>query len=159
VNSGTRSESTVTGGAHLARRSALLKRIQAMSLRLDLLIVEDKTQDANFITKPLGQLFGNQAGITIARTVAELKSALATATFSAIILDDNLDAGATAEVTLPLIKDAGHAGPVLLVSGLLTHSRRAELKRLGAVIVLTKDELDSVELGDRILKALGFVGA
>jgi DNA-binding response OmpR family regulator len=146
----------VTGGAHLERRSGLLKRIHALQLQIKLLIVEDKAQDAHFITKPLGRLFGTLAEIVVATTVDDLKAALARQSFSLIILDDRLDAGATADQTLPLIRNAGHTRPVLIVSAILTQARRAELKRLGAEIVLTKDELDSVELGDRILKALGY---
>jgi DNA-binding response OmpR family regulator len=155
VNSRTRGESNVTGGAHLARRSALLKRIHGLGLHIDLLIVEDRSQDAHFITKPLGRLFGEHAKLSIAPTVDDLKIALGRGTYTAIILDDRMDAGATADLTFPLIRAAGHEGPILVVSGILTNARRAELKRLGAEIVLTKDELDSVELGDRILRALG----
>ncbi len=156
MNSRPRGETSVTGGAHLERRSALLKKIHALNLKIKLLIVEDKAQDANFITKPLGRLFGDLADIVLAISVEDLKAALEREAFSLIILDDRLDAGTTANQTLPLIRDAGHTGPVLVVSAILTQARRAELKRLGAEIVLTKDELDSVELGDRILKALGY---
>ncbi len=159
MNSQGRGESTVTGGAHLARRSALLKRIHALSFHIDLLVVEDKAQDANFITKPLSSLFGQKATVTVAPTVDALKSALAANSYAVIVLDDNMDAGQNAETTLPLIKAGGHTGPILLVSGLFTQARRATLKRLGADAVLSKDELDSVELGERVLLSLGYSGA
>lgn len=155
MNSRPRGENNVAGGAHLERRSALLKKIHALGLKIKLLIVEDKQQDANFITKPLARLFGSLADIVVAASVVSLKAALEREAFSLIILDDRMDAGATANQTLPMIRDAGHKGPILVVSAILTQARRAELKRLGAEIVLTKDELDSVELGDRILTALG----
>jgi DNA-binding response OmpR family regulator len=155
VNSRSHGDSSVSGGAHLERRSALVKRIQALDVFIRLLIVEDKAQDAHFITKPLGQLFGGRAELQLASSVDALREALSSSTFALIILDDRLDAGTTANQTLPMIRAAGHNGPVLLVSGILTQARRAELKRLGAEITLTKDELDSVELGERILNALG----
>jgi CheY-like chemotaxis protein len=155
TSSRSRDAQTVTGGAHLARRSTLLKRIQALHTRVDLLIVEDKVQDAHFIAKPLERLFGEHARLTIAATVEEMKSALKKGKFSAIVLDDRLDKGATADATLPLIRATGHRGPVIVVSAILTQSRRAELKRLGAEGILTKDEVDSVALGENLLAALG----
>ena len=155
TSSRSRDAQTVTGGAHLARRSALLKRIQALRGRIDLLIVEDKAQDAHFIAKPLERLFGEHASLSIAATVDELKTSLKKAKFSAIVLDDRLDKGATADATLPLIRAAGHTGPVIIVSAVLTRARRAELKRLGVEGILTKDEVDSVALGEGLLAALG----
>ena len=155
MTSRPRDGDTVTGGAHLERRSALLKRITALDLTLDILIVEDKAQDAHFITKPLGRLFGARAKMTIAATVAEMAALLKAHRFAVIILDDRMDIKATADDTVPVIRKSGHAGPILLVSGQLTNPRRATLKRLGLEIIMTKDEIDSVELGDQILKALG----
>lgn len=155
MNSQMPSDGRVTGGGHLARRSLLVKRIHELGLNLRLLIGEDKSQDAHFITKPLSRLFGVHAEIVWAATVSELKSALRNGTFSIIILDDRMDAGVTADQTLPMIRSAGHAGPVLVVSAMLTNARRAELKRLGVDAVLAKDELDSVELGYRVLQLLG----
>ena len=155
TSSRSRDDQPVTGGAHLARRSALVKRIHALPSHIDLLIVEDKAQDAHFISKPLESLFGKQARLSIAVSVAELKAVLAKSKFSAIILDDRLDKGATADATVPLIRAAGHAGPIIVVSALLTRARTAELKRLGVEGMLTKDEVGSVALGERLLAALG----
>ena len=120
-----------------------------------MLIVEDKAQDAHFIAKPLERLFGDIARLTIATTVDGMKATLKKSRFSAIVLDDRLDKGATADATLPLIREAGHSGPVIVVSAVLTHARRAQLKRLGAEGILTKDEVDSVALGELLLTALG----
>lgn len=155
MNVRSRGDKSVSGGAHLERRSGLVKRIRELGLELRLLIVEDKSQDAHFISKPLSRLFGELATIVVAPTVSAMKAALTTGAVSAIVLDDNMDAGATAMDTLPMIRAAGYTGPVLLVSGLLTNTRRAELKRLGFAVILAKDELDSVELGERLLQALG----
>lgn len=155
TSSPSRDENSVTGGAHLARRSALLKRIQALGIRIDLLIVEDKAQDAHFIAKPLERLFGDVARLTIATTVDGMKATLKKIRFAAIVLDDRLDKGATADATLPLIRELGHSGPVIVVSAVLTQARRAQLKRLGAEGMLTKDDVDSVALGEILLTALG----
>jgi DNA-binding NtrC family response regulator len=118
------------------------------------LVVENKPEDAQFIETRLRGLFGNATVITVAATVAAMVQALRGQTYSVVILDDKMDADKKAEDTLPLLAASGHTGPVILMSGLLTRARVAELHRLGATEIIAKDDIVSVALGAVILKVL-----
>jgi DNA-binding NtrC family response regulator len=145
-----------TGGAlHLARQSALRKKIQEDSINPSMLIVEDESMDAHFIETPLRRLFGDKAKIKLATTVTELAEALKTGTFDVVLLDDRLDLGATVETTLPMIRATSATLPVIVVSHLITRGRKIELQRLGVPVILMKDEIDSYVIGEAVLKALG----
>jgi CheY-like chemotaxis protein len=142
------------GAEHLARRSAVLKRIHDRGLQPSLLVVENKSTDAQFIETPLRRLFGQDAVITVVPSVTAMIAALEAQRYSVIVLDDNMEAGKTAETTLPLIQASAASSLVILVSAMLTRGRIAELHRLGAHAVLAKDDIDSVALGSAILRLL-----
>jgi DNA-binding NtrC family response regulator len=147
-------QSSIPGSVHLEKRSALLKRIRARGTRLDVLVVDDRQQDANFVETTLRMLFGADATVTVATTVQAMQTSLAERVFSVIVLDDRMDGDATADTTIPLILSSRNQGPIIVLSGLLTRARIAELKRLGASEMLIKDDADSSRMAEVILKVL-----
>jgi CheY-like chemotaxis protein len=142
------------GAEHLDRRSAMQKRIHNLGLKPSLLVVEDRTEDAQFIETPLRRLFGKDVRVTVAPTVAAMIKALSEHAYSVIVLDDHMDGDKKAEHVLPLIQKSPNKCPVILVSALLTRNRIAELHRLGAHEILAKDDVGSVALGEAILRLL-----
>jgi DNA-binding response OmpR family regulator len=147
----------VPGGAHLMRRSALLKRIQALAAKPRVLVVEDREQDARFLETALRRLFGADMPIVVARTAKDMKAASAKR-FDVVILDDRLDAGITAETSIPMLRKAGHSGPIIVISALMTNTRQAQLRRLGVTDTVTKDDVDGTRLAELVVAALDGAG-
>lgn len=59
-----------------------------------------------------------------------------------VILDDELSAGCRGEHSLRVLRDAGYAGPVAILSGLRRPHRNPDLVRAGAMYYQAKDDLD-----------------
>lgn len=151
-NSRSRPARSGTGGDHLARRSAVLKRLQASGLAPSILIVEDRPTEATFIASPLRRLLGPTAKIEVAADIDQLTTALARDRYDLVFLDDRLADGQTAEATLPLIAARGARALIVVVSKFFTRTREVELGRLGADATIPKDDLDSVVLAEFILR-------
>jgi len=52
--------------------------------------------------------------------------------------------------TIPLMRGAGYTGPIIVISGQVTHSRRSGLLANGASDVIHKDDVDSVRVAEAI---------
>jgi DNA-binding NtrC family response regulator len=140
---------------HLALSSLLRKRVQGARLSPAVLVVDDSCTDANFIQVPLRRLLGDAAGIVVANTIETMQAALDARAFDVVVLDDHMDRGARAETTVALIRAKQSTVPIILVSQLLTSTRRFQLAQLGLVAVFEKEDLNSVVLGGAILDAIG----
>jgi DNA-binding NtrC family response regulator len=146
-------KSAAQDGAHLAHRSALKKRIAALSAPPRVLLVEDTEKDARILETALRLHFGDSVGLTTCRSSRDVKSAM-TARFDVVVLDDIMDGGVKADQIIPILRGAGHTGPIIVVSQLMTFTRRAQLRRLGIVHALLKDEADATRLAELIVDAL-----
>ena len=69
-----------------------------------------------------------------------------------VFLDDILKPSATPSQAIPLLRNAGYAGPIIVVSGQVTHSRRSSLLADGASDVIHKDDVDSVRVAEAIAR-------
>lgn len=135
----------------------MLKRVQRLAAKPDILIVEDQSFDAAALATALRLVFGADVAVRIATKVSEMRAAVTARLPTIVLLDDRLAARTTAEATLPLLRQDGFAGAVIVLAGLLTKQRQAELMRLGAFEVIHKDDIDSTRVGETILRAMGEV--
>ena len=69
---------------------------------------------------------------------------------SLVFLDDILKPSTNALQTIPLMRGAGYTGPIIVISGQVTHSRRSGLLANGASDVIHKDDVDSVRVAEAI---------
>jgi DNA-binding NarL/FixJ family response regulator len=67
-----------------------------------------------------------------------------------VFLDDILKPSTNALQTMPLLRQAGYSGPIIVISGQVTHSRRSDLIAGGASDVIHKDDVDSVRVAEAI---------
>ncbi|MGI9403621.1 MAG: hypothetical protein ACR2OF_03805 [Hyphomicrobium sp.] len=65
-----------------------------------------------------------------------------------VFLDDALKQSSDASQAIPLLRGAGFSGPFIIISGQMTHARRAHLLASGACDVIEKDDVDSVRVGE-----------
>src|SRR5690606_36548380 len=108
----------VDAGRYLERRSAIVKQIQGIGRPIKVVLVDDNDFDARRIDTSLRILLGSAVIVQLART-AEGVVRLIKRGFEpdAVVLDDRLPPADTAETTLALVRAAGFAGPVIVLSG------------------------------------------
>jgi CheY-like chemotaxis protein len=138
------------GGDHLAKKSELVGAGSNLSAFCDILIVEDETLDAERLSATLRVLFGYGIQIRLASTLGDAVDRVIEHKPSVLFLDDILKPSATALQAIPLLRDAGYAGPIIVVSGQVTHARRSGLITAGASDVIHKDDVDSVRVAEAL---------
>jgi CheY-like chemotaxis protein len=138
------------GGDHLAKKSELVRARAKLGLFRDILIVEDETQDAERLSATLRVLFGYETQIRWASTLGDAVNRVIEEKPSVLFLDDILKPSTTASQAIPLLRDAGYAGPIIVVSGQVTHPRRSSLLADGASDVIHKDDVDSVRVAEAL---------
>ena len=72
---------------------------------------------------------------------------------SLTFLDDILKPSADAFLSIPELRRAGYDGPIIVVSGAVTQSRRTRLMAGGATDVIHKDDVDSVRVAEAVDRA------
>jgi CheY-like chemotaxis protein len=144
--------SSRTGGDFLARRDQVARGRQGLPSLKDLLIVEDETFDANRLRATLHILFGYDADIRRAATLGTAVDCVIERKPDLVFLDDYLKPADTATHTIPFLRRAGYEGPIIVLSGQVDRQRKTELLAAGADDVIHKDDVDSVRLGEALVR-------
>jgi DNA-binding NarL/FixJ family response regulator len=118
----------------------------------DVLIVEDETMDADRLKATLRVMFGYELEVRRAATLASALDCIIDRKPQLIFLDDVLKPSDNASQTIPYLRRADYAGPIVVVSGQVTRNRRIDLLAAGATDVIHKDEVDSVRLAEALLR-------
>lgn len=144
-----------TGGDFLARKSDVTKLRKAIPALHDVLVVDDEAPDADRIKATLRIMFGYDIDVRHAATLGSAVDAVLTKRPELIFLDDILKPSDRATDTIPFLRRAGYDAPIIVISGQVTKKRRLELIDAGATDVIHKDDLDSVRLGEALLRVFG----
>lgn len=118
----------------------------------DVLIVEDETFDAERLTATLRVMFGYDLDVRRAATLASALDRVIEKKPEIVFLDDILKPSDDASQSIPYIRRAGYEGPIVVVSGQVTRTRRATLLGAGATDVIHKDDVDSVRVAEALLR-------
>ena len=112
-------------------------------------------------TGPLGFLMttiriitGAQDDLVTVPSLRKAVEALQAAAFGLIFIDDRLSGIEKFETSMPQLRKAGYAGPVVVVSGFLSSDRRRSLFELGAVDAIHKDEIEGLRIAEAMVRAL-----
>jgi CheY-like chemotaxis protein len=138
------------GGDHLAKKSELVHARAKLGTFRDILIVEDETHDAERLSATLRVLFGYETQIRRASTLGDAVNCVIEQKPCVLFLDDILKPSTTASQAIPLLREAGYTGPIIIVSGQVTHPRRSSLLADGASDVIHKDDVDSVRVAQAL---------
>ena len=141
---------TTCGGSHLAKKSLLLGARARLGAAHDVLVVEDEALDAERLAATLRVIFGYELRIHLVSTAGDAVDRVAETEHSLVFLDDILKPSTNALQTMPLLRQAGYSGPIIVISGQVTHSRRSGLLAGGASDVIHKDDVDSVRVAEAI---------
>jgi DNA-binding NarL/FixJ family response regulator len=139
------------GPEYLTKRSALLKQVQSLTRSLDVVYVEDSPLDARKITTSLRLMFGPRLTMRHAATNAAISDLLKKSVPDIVLLDDRMNNNTQAEANIPLLRKRGFNGPIVILSGVLSPSRTATLRRLGVAAIVHKDDADGLRLTELIL--------
>ena len=139
-----------TGSGHLTKRSDLASARAKLEQPVEILIIDDEPLDAERLTATLHVLFGYQVQIRWARSLGDAVKSLAERLPTLTFLDDILKPSDDAFLSIPELRRAGYEGPIIVVSGAVTQSRRSRLIAGGASDVIHKDDVDSVRLAEAV---------
>lgn len=154
-------DSPPTSGAdHLDKKSSLNKSRDGMPKLQDVLVVDDESMDIKRLRATLHLMFGYEIEVRDAATLSGAIGEVMKRPPQLIVLDDDLKLSSdrTCE-SIPYLRRIGYEGPIVVVSGIATRSRRKDLMEAGAAEVLHKDDVDSVRINEvlpGILEAIGF---
>jgi CheY-like chemotaxis protein len=149
------SSTTSAGGDYLAHRHAISTGLKSLPPLKSILVVEDETPDAKRLVATLNILFSYEAKISQASTLGKAVDAVMAAKFDLVFLDDYLKPTDRAVHTIPFLRRAGYAGPIVVVSGMLDKARRQELLAAGADDAIHKDDVNSSRLGVALAAIFG----
>lgn len=144
------SSSTGSGGDFLAKKSGLMRVRETLPDLKDVLIVEDEAIDADRMFGTLRVMFGYEIEIRRAKTAAGAVDLVMARRPEIVFLDDILKPSDDAMQTIPFLRRAGYDGPIVVVSGQVTRTRRTTLIDAGATDVIHKDDVDSVRLTEAL---------
>ena len=143
-----------TGGDFLAKKSDVNKLRTDLPSLNDVLVVEDETLDAERLKATLRVMFGYDLEVRCASTAAGAVDCVMERQPDLVFLDDILKPSDNATQTIPFLRRANYTGPIIVISSQVTRNRRKELLDVGANDVIHKDDVDSVELAQSMIRVL-----
>ena len=139
-----------TGSDFLARKSDLTRMRQRIPGLKDVLIVDDNNFDADSLRASLNMMFGYALTLRRAKTLGSALDCVIERRPDLVFLDDILPPSDTASTTIPFLRRCGYVGPIIVVSGEMSRTRRQLLLAADAVDVIHKDDLDSVRISEAL---------
>lgn len=138
--------SSGSGGDFLERKSGVNRARGDLPEFKDVVVVDDEAIDADRLFATLRIMFGYDVGVRRASTAGRAVDLVIEHTPDIVFLDDILKPSDDAVHTIPFLRRAGYNGPIVVISGQVTRSRRSTLMGAGATDVIHKDDVDSVRL-------------
>ena len=140
------------GSQFLSRKSELAIARQGKPAFQDILIVEDREMDAARLLATLRTMFGYELTVRRATTLGSALDCVIEKKPDLIFLDDHLPPKDDASDTIPFLRRCNYDGPIIIISGLLSQKRSAELVRAGAIATVHKDKLDSGSVAEVLVR-------
>ncbi|MEQ1669288.1 MAG: response regulator [Hyphomicrobium sp.] len=149
------SSSSGSGGDFLAKKSGIMRARAGLPDLKDVVVVDDENLDADRMFGTLRVMFGYDVNVRRAATVGAAIDLVIAKTPDIVFLDDILKPSDDAAQTIPFLRRANYQGPIVVVSGQVTRTRRAVLLAAGATDVIHKDDVDSVRLTEALNRVFG----
>lgn len=146
------SSNSGSGGDFLAKKSGLIQAKKAVAPLRDVVVVEDENIDSDRMFATMRVMYGYDIQVRRAASAASAADLVMEKKPDLLFLDDILKPSDDASQTIPILRRAGYEGPIVVVSGQVTKTRRAVLLAAGAIDVIHKDDVDSVRLTETIKK-------
>jgi CheY-like chemotaxis protein len=155
LGTGGRTIQAMNSRSYLERRSLLAKQLANRQAFERVCIIDDRALDADVLAGLLRRILGRDLNIEIAKSILTLHTSWATVRPDLVFLDDRLGHLGTASMHIPTLRRLGYNGPIVIISGMMSRQRRAEMIGAGAVEALHKDDVDALVMMDLLLRLLG----
>ena len=149
------SSNSGSGGDFLHKKSGIMRDKQGMPHLKDVVVVDDEHIDADRMLATLRVMFGYDVEVRRAATMGAAIDLVMARKPDIVFLDDILKPSDDASQTIPFLRRAGYAGPIVVISGQVTRNRRTLLLAAGATEVIHKDDVDSVRLTETLHRVFG----
>jgi DNA-binding NarL/FixJ family response regulator len=143
-----------SGQRYLETRSRLAKRLAEGTPFQHIQIIDDMALDANVLAGLLRKVLGYDVTISVSRGCSSVRDQWQARMPDLVFLDDRLGPAGSANIHLPQIRRMGYAGPIVVMSGLMTRERRGEVMRLGAFDGVHKDDLVGAAVIELLLRLI-----
>jgi len=140
------------GGEFLVRRSDVTQAKAVLPEFNDVVMVEDQSFDARRLIATLHLVLGRTTNIRVASSLDKAVDEVLKSPPDMMFLDDYLKPNDSALDTIPLVRRAGYTGPIIVLSGEWDRERGIELRKAGASESMHKDNINSVDLGEMLLR-------
>lgn len=144
-----------SGGDFLAKKSGVMRARANLPNLTDVLVVEDENIDSDRMFATLRVMYGYDVKVRCAATLAAAIDEVLKTKPQIVFLDDILKPSDDAAQSIPFLRRAGYDGPIVVVSGQVTRTRRTFLMGAGATDVIHKDDVDSVRLTEALQRVFG----
>lgn len=149
------SSSASSGRDFLSKKSGVIRASKSLPNLKDVVIVEDENLDADRLLATLRVMFGYDVQVRCTSTLGGAVDLVMERAPEIVFLDDVLKPSDDASQTIPFLRRANYQGPIVVISGQVTRSRRALLMAAGATEVIHKDDVDSVKLTETLQRIFG----
>jgi DNA-binding response OmpR family regulator len=143
-----------SGQKYLEMRSRFAKKLAEGTPFQRIQIIDDTALDGNVLAGLLRKALGYEVAILVARGFGPVRGQWADGLPDLLFLDDRLGPSGSANIHLPQVRRMGFAGPIVVMSGLMTRERRAEVVRLGAFDGVHKDDLVGAAVLELLLRVI-----
>lgn len=123
---------------------------KAWPVMREVLVVEDEDSDARRLAATLRLVLGRGVHARRVETLAEVAGAVSATVPDIVFIDDYLEPGDNALDTIPELRRAGYAGPVIVLSGAMDRARSLVLQAAGARVTLHKEDVNSVTVAEAL---------
>ena len=137
------------------KKAASWRAKQRMSGLKDVVVVDDENIDSDRMQATLRVMFGYEVVVRRAATIGAAIDLVMAKSPDVLFLDDILKPSDDASQTIPFLRRAGYSGPIVVISGQVTRTRRSVLTAAGANEVIHKDDVDSVRLTEVLQRLFG----
>lgn len=144
-----------SGGDFLTKKSEVISLRQKLPDLSNVLVIEDEDFDADRLCATLRVIFGYDLNLRHANSLTKALDMVLQQKPELIFLDDVLKPSDNAAQSIPFLRRADYDGPIVIVSGQVTSKRAFDLKDIGAIDVIHKDDVDSVRLGEALIRVFG----
>lgn len=141
-----------SGNDLASNKSILMQRLAKLPALGRIVVIDDNEMDAQHLIATLYLLLGRDVSIINFRSVAVALDRTRRDKPDLIFLDDHIPPLDRAESSIRSLHRFGVDAPIIVMSGQLTRTRRIELKRLGPLGILDKDEINTFAVGEVLLR-------
>jgi DNA-binding NarL/FixJ family response regulator len=149
------SSTSGSGGDFLQKKSDVVRAKSGMPELKDVVVVDDENIDSDRMLATLRVMFGYDVPVRRASTIGAAIDLVMAKTPDIVFLDDILKPSDDAAQTIPFLRRANYNGPIVVISGQVTRTRRTVLMAAGATEVIHKDDVDSVRLTEVMQRIFG----